>query len=128
MVSRRMAVTGASAGPEGGRGETSTAAKAKKESAEEAICDACGGLGAFLRCGRCKSARYCTPYCQKRHWPRHKGVCRKGGTVLSLGAQGVAAPAFGVASTSGYFAASKRPAKGSEAWAAKATLDAPAVP
>ncbi|KAH8051372.1 hypothetical protein JL722_10827 [Aureococcus anophagefferens] len=39
-------------------------------------CAACGIAGASLRCGRCKGVKYCTPFCQKRHWPAHKRRCK----------------------------------------------------
>jgi hypothetical protein len=31
-------------------------------------------------CPRCKTAVYCGPTCQRRHWPEHKKMCVK--TVL----------------------------------------------
>lgn len=29
----------------------------------------------FRSCGRCATAVYCSPECQKRHWPEHRKVC-----------------------------------------------------
>ena len=29
-----------------------------------------------LRCSKCKETHYCSPQCQKRHWPIHKAECR----------------------------------------------------
>lgn len=39
-------------------------------------CPKIGGL-IPLRCGSCKSVRYCSPECQKGHWKAHKKKCRK---------------------------------------------------
>ncbi|KAK7241093.1 hypothetical protein SO694_00053160 [Aureococcus anophagefferens] len=55
-------------------------------------CAACGIAGASLRCGRCKGVKYCTPFCQKRHWPAHKRRCKVGGAVLDFGDGPGAAP------------------------------------
>ena len=30
----------------------------------------------LYKCKRCKIARYCSKYCQKRHWLRHKHNCK----------------------------------------------------
>lgn len=38
------------------------------------LCFACDKQGA-RRCAKCKSARYCSPSCQKEDWPTHKLVC-----------------------------------------------------
>ncbi|KAI0881667.1 uncharacterized protein GGS22DRAFT_196236 [Annulohypoxylon maeteangense] len=35
----------------------------------------------ILRCGRCKSAMYCSTTCQKDNWYFHKNVCRARGAV-----------------------------------------------
>ena len=29
----------------------------------------------FQKCGACKVARYCSPQCQKAHWPKHIEAC-----------------------------------------------------
>jgi hypothetical protein len=42
------------------------------------------------RCGGCRQVRYCTKECQKRHWGKHKGVCKQ------LKEQAAAAAAAGV--------------------------------
>ena len=34
----------------------------------------------FLKCGRCKVARYCSVRCQKNHWKHHKKSCKAPGT------------------------------------------------
>jgi hypothetical protein len=31
--------------------------------------------GRLMRCSRCKVALYCSPECQKSHWPLHKKIC-----------------------------------------------------
>ena len=42
-----------------------------------ASCGGCGRGGATLRCGRCKSVRYCDRRCQAFDWKRgHKATCR----------------------------------------------------
>lgn len=44
-----------------------------------ALCGRDAGAGKLLTCGRCKSARYCSPAtraCQKLDWPRHKKACK----------------------------------------------------
>ncbi|UKZ61284.1 uncharacterized protein TrAtP1_002551 [Trichoderma atroviride] len=38
------------------------------------LCFACDKQGP-RRCAKCKSARYCSPSCQKEDWPTHKLVC-----------------------------------------------------
>ena len=39
-------------------------------------CDGCGADGARLRCGRCKSAFYCSRACQAAAWTKgHKRAC-----------------------------------------------------
>ncbi|GAA5969088.1 hypothetical protein JCM3765_003434 [Sporobolomyces pararoseus] len=42
----------------------------------------CGGCheakegSKLMRCGACKMAFYCSPACQKLHWPTHKTLCK----------------------------------------------------
>jgi len=42
-------------------------------------CAVCGNApkegSKLLRCARCRNVSYCTPECQRAHWPRHKPVC-----------------------------------------------------
>ena len=40
------------------------------------ICAFCGKMGGLLKCGRCKTVRYCDCECQTQHWPSHKAECR----------------------------------------------------
>ena len=40
-------------------------------------CDYCGQYSTTKKCSGCKEARYCTPACQKSHWPDHKLLCRQ---------------------------------------------------
>jgi MYND finger len=35
-------------------------------------------------CSRCKVERYCSPSCQKKHWPSHRHACRAVGTAPPL--------------------------------------------
>jgi hypothetical protein len=40
-------------------------------------CARCGLKGAEMpACSRCRAARYCSPACQKAHWPEHKAACK----------------------------------------------------
>ncbi len=42
------------------------------------VCAACGSTAGPLRkCEGCKAVRYCNHDCQKKHWPTHKGSCKK---------------------------------------------------
>ena len=41
-------------------------------------CDSCGKTGeSLLRCGKCRSVRYCNKICQRGHWELHKKSCGK---------------------------------------------------
>ncbi|PCH39353.1 hypothetical protein WOLCODRAFT_29493 [Wolfiporia cocos MD-104 SS10] len=44
------------------------------------ICDQCNAVeqpGARFRlCGGCMTTQYCSPECQKIHWPSHKAICQ----------------------------------------------------
>ena len=44
-------------------------------SANTVGCASCGDINASLRCTRCRIAVYCTPLCQRAHWPTHKPKC-----------------------------------------------------
>lgn len=48
-----------------------------------AVCSWCGAQDAVLRCARCRSARFCTPACQRASWPKHREACM---STSSLGA------------------------------------------
>lgn len=44
------------------------------------LCTPCDGCGEPQRnmpkaCARCRKARYCSPECQRAHWPKHKKSC-----------------------------------------------------
>jgi ankyrin repeat protein len=59
---------------------------ARPQAAAAASQDACAACGeqpsgdySFNKCGRCKTARYCSKACQGTHWPVHKNSCGKGG-------------------------------------------------
>ncbi|KAI9000116.1 hypothetical protein DFJ74DRAFT_775681 [Hyaloraphidium curvatum] len=48
--------------------------------AEGSFCTACPSTSTertkgMQRCGRCRSARYCSAECQRKDWARHKGAC-----------------------------------------------------
>ncbi|KAL0059162.1 hypothetical protein AAF712_014134 [Marasmius tenuissimus] len=44
------------------------------------ICDQCGAVetprARFRLCGGCMTTQYCSPECQKIHWPGHKPICQ----------------------------------------------------
>ncbi|KAF7289651.1 MYND-type domain-containing protein [Mycena chlorophos] len=45
------------------------------------ICDQCGtvetpAVSKFRLCGGCMTTQYCSPACQKVHWPSHKAICQ----------------------------------------------------
>lgn len=48
-----------------------------KASIQQALgCAVCGIVtGDLKRCGRCRSAAYCSEACQRKHWPTHKTSC-----------------------------------------------------
>ena len=57
--------------------------KTRPDDKSEAVCAHCGrqpnvelGAKPLLRCGGCKSARYCGTSCQKWDWDSHKAKCR----------------------------------------------------
>jgi tetratricopeptide (TPR) repeat protein len=37
-----------------------------------------------LRCSRCRTARYCSQECQKRHWKVHKNLCMDSNSENSI--------------------------------------------
>jgi hypothetical protein len=47
------------------------------EAAAQRHCTACGGTeGRLHRCARCQAVVYCSPVCQRQHWPQHKLRCK----------------------------------------------------
>lgn len=58
------------ASPNGGLGAAEEAAGVKS------CCSFCQGDSARLLCGACHSASYCDASCQKKHWSKHKHVCK----------------------------------------------------
>lgn len=45
------------------------------------VCDQCGeaenpSVSRFRMCGGCMTTQYCSPECQKIHWPSHKAICQ----------------------------------------------------
>ena len=44
-------------------------------SSGDAECSGCGAFAQVKRCGRCRSACYCSVECQRKHWKQHKPVC-----------------------------------------------------
>ncbi|KAI0058768.1 hypothetical protein BV25DRAFT_1861509 [Artomyces pyxidatus] len=45
------------------------------------LCDQCGAVEQpavkqFRLCGGCMTTNYCSPECQKLHWPAHKAICQ----------------------------------------------------
>lgn len=52
------------------------------------ICDQCGAaetptVSKFRLCGGCMTTQYCSPDCQKTHWPSHKAICQHTASQLS---------------------------------------------
>ncbi|KAF8635069.1 hypothetical protein AX15_000559 [Amanita polypyramis BW_CC] len=51
------------------------------------VCDQCGAIETptkrFRLCGGCMTTQYCSPDCQKIHWPSHKPICQHTQTQLS---------------------------------------------
>jgi len=62
------------------------------------ICDQCGAVETpmvkFRLCGGCMTTQYCSPDCQKVHWPAHRNICQH--TALQVaGAKQQALSTFG---------------------------------
>lgn len=38
-------------------------------------CPICGTPAVLQKCGKCKSAKYCSRECQRKDWPNHKKIC-----------------------------------------------------
>ena len=66
---------------------TAAAAVVAAAAAEQLDCAACGGVGARMKCGRCRGATYCSAACQRQHWPKHKPSCVKKKSPLSAAAK-----------------------------------------
>ncbi|KAJ7614028.1 hypothetical protein FB45DRAFT_937733 [Roridomyces roridus] len=52
------------------------------------ICDQCGApespsVSKFRLCGGCMTTQYCSPDCQKVHWPSHKAICQHTASQVS---------------------------------------------
>lgn len=49
-------------------------------------CDVCGSTKNASRCTQCLTAVYCSPECQKKDWPSHRGTCGslQGGTWTEI--------------------------------------------
>jgi hypothetical protein len=39
-------------------------------------CDSCKTQEAILNCGACEKVNYCSENCKKKHWKKHKTLCR----------------------------------------------------
>lgn len=49
----------------------------KKDDKGRKVCQSClEHAEKLLRCGRCKTIRYCSKECQSKHWRIHKDMCR----------------------------------------------------
>ena len=58
-------------------GDASALCLLRAEAAAQRRCAACGGAeGRLLRCARCQAIVYCSPACQRQHWPQHKLRCK----------------------------------------------------
>lgn len=55
-------------------------AEASRNSVFSNVCATCQSLSKTLslrKCSQCKSVRYCSVECQRKHWPEHKKECHK---------------------------------------------------
>ncbi|VDB83995.1 unnamed protein product [Peniophora sp. CBMAI 1063] len=56
------------------------------------LCDACGAIEnpavrQFRLCGGCMTTNYCSPECQKTHWPGHKAICQHTAAAVAASKQ-----------------------------------------
>ncbi|THH16876.1 hypothetical protein EW146_g3844 [Bondarzewia mesenterica] len=56
------------------------------------LCDQCGSIEQptikqFRLCGGCMTTNYCSPECQKLHWPSHKAICQHTAAQISASKQ-----------------------------------------
>ncbi|KAI0035377.1 hypothetical protein K488DRAFT_43445 [Vararia minispora EC-137] len=56
------------------------------------MCDNCGAveeptIKQFRLCGGCMTTNYCSPDCQKMHWPRHKTICQHTSSQIAASKQ-----------------------------------------
>jgi ankyrin repeat protein len=59
-------------------GDASALSLLRAEAAGQRRCAACGGTEVRLqRCARCQAIVYCSPACQRQHWPQHKQRCKR---------------------------------------------------
>lgn len=49
----------------------------KQEQVRRAHCAHCGTTEHLVRCSRCEVTAYCGKECQKKHWKKHKKVCKE---------------------------------------------------
>lgn len=66
--------------PADAKGDTKSAAAASTESKRttaEATCAKCAKPEALKQCSGCRTLNYCSPECQKAHWPMHKVICKE---------------------------------------------------
>ena len=55
-----------------------TTSRSVDSQSPQSVCRACGERGSnFKRCGRCKSASYCSKECQIQNWITHKKQCKE---------------------------------------------------